>query len=58
MYEIEHCGTSGTWRKCGELWNRQAAIAAARAIRADGYAVRLLWGDGIDDEATDEANRD
>jgi hypothetical protein len=57
MYEIEHCGSSGTWRKCGELSNRRAAIAAARAIRADGDAVRILWGDGIDDEATDEANR-
>ena len=32
--------------------------AAARAIREDGYAVRILWGDGIDDDAMDEANRD
>jgi hypothetical protein len=58
MYEIEHCGASGTWRKCGEMWDRQAAIAAAQAICADGYAVRILRGDGIDDDATDEANRD
>jgi hypothetical protein len=47
MYEIEHCGSSDTWRKCGELWNLQAAIAAAWAIRQDGSAVRILWGVGI-----------
>jgi hypothetical protein len=42
----------------GALDAQAGQRAAARAIRADGDAVRLLWGDGIDDEATDEANRD
>jgi hypothetical protein len=41
----------------GALDAQAGRRAAARAIREDGYAVRILWGDGIDD-ATDEANRD
>jgi hypothetical protein len=56
MFTIQHAGSSGTFRPCGELWNRRAAIAAAKAIREDGYDVRILWADKVDEQATAEAN--
>jgi hypothetical protein len=45
-YEIEHAGTSGTWRKAGEVATVKMAVAAARELQSEGYAVRIMRADG------------
>jgi hypothetical protein len=41
-YEIEHAGSSGTWRPIGQVACINMAVAASREVLKDGYDVRIM----------------
>jgi hypothetical protein len=41
-YEIQHAGTSGEWRKAGDVATIKMAVAASRELMEEGYEVRIM----------------
>lgn len=41
-WQLEHAGTSWTWRPAGEVATLRMAVAACRALNADGFAARIM----------------
>lgn len=56
VWQVEHAGTSGTFRPIGESCKYLEAIGHARQVRSNGYAVRIMYNGQLDENATADAN--